>query len=92
MGLSMCQNIGMPINEIISALREAEGVTVRELAKRAGTHENTIFRAERGEGINWNTAEKVLDALGHQVLVVPNDAKKLASSETSDHAEDLATA
>jgi len=52
---------------------------VRELTRRSGTHENTIFRAERGKGINWNTAEKVLEALGHQVLIVPRDAKKSAS-------------
>lgn len=92
MFLSTCQNIGIPIDEIIAALREAERVTVRELAKRAGTHENTIFRAERGEGINWNTAEKVLDALDHQVLVVPYDTKKLALSPLEDTSGTQATA
>ena len=71
----------MPINEIITQLREAEGATVRDLAKRVGIHENTLFNAERGGNITLNTAEKVLDALGQQILVVPADAKKLASEE-----------
>ncbi|GGR31170.1 helix-turn-helix domain-containing protein [Deinococcus ruber] len=74
----------MAINETITALREAEGLTVRDLAKRARTHENTIFRAERGGGITWNTAERVLDALGQQVLVVPKDADILVASDEGE--------
>jgi transcriptional regulator with XRE-family HTH domain len=51
---------------MLIAVRIAQGVTQRELAKRLGVHESQVSRDERNEyfGITLERAARVLDALG----------------------------
>jgi ribosome-binding protein aMBF1 (putative translation factor) len=51
---------------LLVALRVAQNITQRELAKRLGVHESQVSRDERNEyfGITLDRATKVIDALG----------------------------
>lgn len=80
-GCQVCQNIGVSITQKISALKQAEGITVRGLAKAANLHENTVRSALSGGNMTISTAERVLTVLGHQLIVVPQDANILSASE-----------
>ena len=55
---------------LLIALRIAEGISQRELAKRLGVHETQVSRDERNEyfGITMDRAKKVLDALGARLI------------------------
>jgi DNA-binding XRE family transcriptional regulator len=54
------------LGPMLIAVRIAQGVTQRELAKRLGVHESQVSRDERNEyfGITLERAARVLDALG----------------------------
>ena len=53
------------LGHLLIALRIAQGVSQRELAKRLGVHESQVSRDERNEyfGMTLERAAKVLDAL-----------------------------
>ncbi len=53
------------LGHLLSALRVAQGISQRELARRLGVHESQVSRDERNEyfGITLERAAKVLDAL-----------------------------
>lgn len=53
------------LGQLLIALRIAQGISQRELAKRLGVHESQVSRDERNEyfGITLERAEKVLNAL-----------------------------
>ncbi|MBV9125972.1 MAG: helix-turn-helix domain-containing protein [Planctomycetes bacterium] len=53
------------LGQLLIALRIAQGISQRELAKRIGVHESQVSRDERNEyfGITLERAVKVLDAL-----------------------------
>ncbi len=53
------------LGHLLIALRIAQGVSQRELARRLGVHESQVSRDERNEyfGITLERAAKVLDAL-----------------------------
>ena len=53
------------LGHLLIALRIAQGISQRELAKRLGVHESQVSRDERNEyfGITLERAVKVLDAL-----------------------------
>jgi len=54
---------------LLVALRIAQGISQRELAKRLDVHESQVSRDERNEyfGITVERASKILDALGSKV-------------------------
>lgn len=54
------------VGRLLIALRIAQGVSQRELAKRLGVHESQVSRDERNEyhGVTLDRANRVLDALG----------------------------
>lgn len=58
------------LGRLLIALRIANGLTQRELAQRLGVDEAQISRDERNEyyGITLERAQRVLDALGTQVV------------------------
>lgn len=70
----------MQIAKTISALKEAEGLTIRGLARAAKLHENTVRKALGGENITVHTAEQLLDVLGHKLVVVKRGANKKSAS------------
>jgi ribosome-binding protein aMBF1 (putative translation factor) len=53
------------LGQLLIALRIAQGISQRELARRLGVHESQVSRDERNEyfGITLERAGKVLDAL-----------------------------
>ena len=65
------------LGPMLIAVRIAQGVSQRELAKRLDVHESQVSRDERNEyfGITLERAARVLDALGarlrSQVKLVP---------------------
>jgi transcriptional regulator with XRE-family HTH domain len=52
------------IGENLSRLRDAAGLTLRQLAKRAGVHYNTVANVEHGLGGTVDTLERLSGALG----------------------------
>jgi ribosome-binding protein aMBF1 (putative translation factor) len=58
------------LGHLLIALRIAQGISQRELAKRLGVHETQVSRDERNEyfGITVERAGKVLDALGTRLI------------------------
>ena len=54
------------VGRLLIALRIAQGVSQRDLAKRLGVHESQVSRDERNEyhGVTLDRANRVLDALG----------------------------
>jgi hypothetical protein len=58
------------LGRLLIALRIANGLTQRELAQRLGVDEAQVSRDERNEyyGITLERAQRVLDALGTQVV------------------------
>jgi ribosome-binding protein aMBF1 (putative translation factor) len=54
------------VGRLLVALRIAQGVSQRELAKRLGVNESQVSRDERNEyfGITLERASKIVDALG----------------------------
>ncbi len=53
------------LGQLLIALRIAQGISQRELARRLGVHESQVSRDERNEyfGVTLERAAKVLDAL-----------------------------
>ncbi|HEY3738691.1 MAG TPA: helix-turn-helix transcriptional regulator [Bryobacteraceae bacterium] len=53
------------LGHLLIALRIAQGISQRELAKRTGVHESQVSRDERNEyfGVTLERAGKILDAL-----------------------------
>jgi len=49
---------------ILKELREERSLSVRELAKQAGVHYNTIHRAEHGRTLQPRNRRKVAEVLG----------------------------
>ncbi len=58
------------LGRLLIALRIANGLTQRELARRLGVDEAQVSRDERNEyyGITLERAQRILDALGTQVV------------------------
>src|SRR5262245_34676360 len=58
------------IGRLLIALRIANGLTQRELARRLGVDESQVSRDERNEyyGITVERAQRILDALGATVV------------------------
>lgn len=56
--------------EIVKELRIDAGLTQRQLSTKAGLHENTVGKMERGEYCTISSLEALLDALGYELEVV----------------------
>ncbi len=71
---------------LLIALRIAQGISQRELAKRLGVHESQVSRDERNEyfGITLERAVKILDALNVRLRtkVEVEPSKELISART----------
>lgn len=65
---------GTPLSAQLKAAREAAGLTVSEVARRAGTSRSTIHAYESGRvSPSLDTAQRVLAASGHDLVVVDRD-------------------
>lgn len=65
------KNIRQQIGLRLRALREAQNLTVRELADRAGLDHSHIVRIESGRyGISIDTLDKLCQALDADITIV----------------------
>jgi DNA-binding XRE family transcriptional regulator len=65
----------------IRALREAKGLSQRELAERVGTTQSAIARLEAGRvSPSLPTLDRVAAALGAEVTITINDLDRLAGT------------
>lgn len=59
-----------PISKMMRTLRQAQGITLRDLAQRSGTSASTLSRFENGQ---WNVAPfkivKAFNELGYEVKI-----------------------
>lgn len=70
---------GSPLSVQLRQAREAAGLTVTEVARRAGTSRATIYAYESGRvSPSLETAQRVLAASGHDLIVV-------AAEQTPNH-------
>ncbi|MDK7184256.1 helix-turn-helix domain-containing protein [Lacticaseibacillus rhamnosus] len=53
----------------LMSAREAQGLTQRELAARAGVPQSTIARIERGDNTSMETLSRIAFALGKKLKV-----------------------
>lgn len=66
------------LGDTIRRLRAKRRVEAVELAERAGVSVYTLSRVENKHGgMQWDTAIKVLTALGHEIRIVRTPAIKL---------------
>ena len=66
----MENNIRKHIGAELRALREAQNLTVRELAERAGLDHSHIVRIESGKyGFSIDTLDKICQALGAKITI-----------------------
>ncbi len=71
------------LGQWLIALRIANGLTQAELAKRLGVSESQVSRDERNEyhGITLERSQRILDALGEQVISQVVDKPLLTDEE-----------
>jgi DNA-binding Xre family transcriptional regulator len=67
------------LGRLLIALRIAKRVSQRDLAERLGIHESQVSRDERNEyhGVTVERANRVLEALGVEVLSVVESVEKI---------------
>ena len=60
--------------------REREGLTLRDIAAATGVSLRSIWRLDRGQGVNLTTAARIVVALPEVTFadLLPPDEKKLA--------------
>lgn len=63
-------------NAIIRNLRNEKGLTLRQLAKRAGVSESCLSRWESGDRVpNIDAYIRTIEALGAEVVIIRNKEK-----------------
>lgn len=63
--------MNMNIGQQIRKARDKQGLTQTELAAKAGVSRPTVARVELGVAISIATLEKIADALGLDVGLIP---------------------
>ena len=55
-------------------MRREKKLSQEDLADVAGVHRNTIYRMETGSGVSLSIFERVVDALGYEVELMPKES------------------
>ena len=89
-------------SDIIKDLRRSRGLSQEELAGLAGVSRHTVVKAEADEDVRLSTMEKLLEALGMTISVIPRpwirqphdsevaiEAKEIIARHTNPEAGDL---
>jgi transcriptional regulator with XRE-family HTH domain len=80
----------MDINPLeIKRLREQKGMSLNELARKAGMSTNTVFRIEGGKASREKTIKKIADALAVDVHTL-NKGYVQKGGESADKFDDVA--
>lgn len=66
----------MNIQKQIKSIREQKGFSQRDLGLMAGVTQTLVCRAEGGQNITLNTAQKMLGCLGYELAVIPLEKKE----------------
>lgn len=61
----------------ITEKRAGQHISQKELAEKAGIGETTIKAWNRGKGMNVDSLEQVLQALGYTLKAVKNDKRRV---------------
>lgn len=77
--------VGETISRQVKALRAARGLTLQELADRAGTSKSYIWAIERGETVNPTIDMAV--ALAHALGVSFDELTGISTAQPSLHPE-----
>ncbi len=69
---------GATVGARVQRLRLKQGISVRDLADKAGVDKNTVLRVEKGLSVSGRTLERVCGALGVYVsrLLLPEPAEE----------------
>ena len=59
------------VGEMVKACREREHLTLEEVSLRSGVHTATISKVEHSANCRTETLEKILNAMGYELEVVP---------------------
>jgi transcriptional regulator with XRE-family HTH domain len=55
-------------------MRLEKKLTREDLAEMSSVHPNTIYRMETGNGVSLSIFERVVDALGYEVELMPKES------------------
>lgn len=66
----------MHYTQLFRSLREAKGLTLEELAKRARCHRNTVINVESGRPVKFKTIADLMEKIGYPAL--SDELKSLA--------------
>lgn len=64
-------------------VRENQGLSQEELAKRAGVGVATIRRGDQGHRLNWSSVDKIAAALGVERKVLIDEPPKRSARRTN---------
>ena len=59
------------VGEMVKACREKENLTLEEVWLRSGVNSATISKIEHSSNCRVDTLEKILNAMGYELEVVP---------------------
>ena len=64
----------LSLTKLIRDMRREKKLSQEDLADVAGVHRNTIYRMETGSGVSLSIFERVVDALGYEVELMPKES------------------
>jgi transcriptional regulator with XRE-family HTH domain len=59
------------VGEMVRACRDREHLTLEEVSLRCGVHPATISKIEHSTNCKVDTLEKILNAMGYELEIVP---------------------
>jgi transcriptional regulator with XRE-family HTH domain len=64
---------GLKITEILRDIRREKKISQARLAKISGVHPNTVQRMEAGSSVSIDIFERLAEALGYELDLMPKD-------------------
>ena len=64
----------MSLIRLVKDMRLEKKLTREDLAEMSSVHPNTIYRIETGSGVSLSIFERVVDALGYEVELMPKES------------------
>jgi transcriptional regulator with XRE-family HTH domain len=76
------------LGKAVSRARESQGLTATAVARRAGRSRDILYRLERGEDVSASSLLDLLQAMGHQLALVPARLPTLDEARKRFQADD----
>lgn len=64
----------LSLTKLVKGMRLEKKLTREDLAEISSVHRNTIYRMETGNGVSLSIFERVVDALGYKVELIPKES------------------